>query len=190
MVVDFLCRSEFHALLNEIDQSLANEMCRSPCPNCGGRLHASNYPRCPHGVPTQFRDQYEQRLSFSCADCRKRITPPSVKFFGRYWHVAPMLILISALQLGINDRRIEQVKRHFGVTVRASTWKRWRLWWQATFPTTLFWKQEKGRVSIPSEQELRLPRVLFTMHKKTLPDSIVSLLKFLSPMTSGSLRAI
>ena len=190
MFSNFLSTSEFHALLNDIDKSVASEICQSNCPDCGGKLHSSNYPRNPHGVPAQFRDQYEQRLSFSCADCRKRITPPSVRFFGRYWHVAPILVLISALQLGLTKRRMDQIKQHFGINVSSSTWRRWRLWWQDTFPMSSFWKQEKGRVSLAPEQEQSIPYVLLAMFNNTLNESLVKLLKFLSPITSGSLRAI
>lgn len=190
MSYKFLLKTSFHELLTEIDQDLAIKCQKAGCPHCGGQLHQAAYPRSPHGVFKDFREYYQSRFSFCCANCRKRTSPETVRFFGRYWHVAPVLILISALSLGINDRRLKQIKIHLGVTVSESTWKRWRKWWGSVFCTTPFWQQSKGLLSNFDEEACFLPRDLLILFKESLDKKMVRLLKFLSPLTAGGVRAI
>lgn len=180
--------SSFHRVLVAIDLELAEAIRKKGCP-CGGRLHLSNYPRNPLGIPAQWRTDYDTRLSFCCDDCRKRITQPSVRFFGRRWYPAPLLILISFLVVSINDYRLGQIKRHFGISVSESTWKRWRRWWRDSFTETRFWKQARG--SIPaSTRTTTLPRRLVNAFQGLLDKKIILLLEFLSPITAGDLRAV
>lgn len=187
----FLLNASFHSLLERIDHDIANEISTSPCGFCGGALHVANYPRSPHGVPAKFRSQYESRLSFSCADCRKRTTPPTVRFFGRYWYVSSVLILVSALRHGASKRRISQLKAHFGIHVPKSTWMRWRRWWREVFETTPFW--HKNRALMPAllqRHSLFLPRELWLFFPGSFDKKMHSLLSFLAPLTAGPLRAI
>ena len=97
----FIFSASFHSLLIAIDRELS-ELTRQQGCSCGGRLHQSNYPRSPFGLPAEFRSFYDERFSSCCHDCRKRTTSPSVRFFGRRWYPAPLLLLISALMLSIN----------------------------------------------------------------------------------------
>jgi len=186
----FLFNASFHLLLNSIDQELATEIQKKGCPCCGKKLHQANYPRSPVGILSDLRKYYDERLSFCCDTCRKRITPQSVRFFGRHWHPAPFLILISALMLGINERRLLQVKRHFGIVVSESTWKRWRRWWRELFITTSFWRKEKGLVPSAIETNKIFPRALLNIFQGVLEERILYLLRFLLPLTSGALRAV
>jgi len=134
----------FHSLLIKLDQELATGVVQKGCCHCGGQLHRSDYPRSPLGLPAQVRDSYESRMSWCCGNCRKRTTPASVRFFGRRWYPGPLLVLISSLTLGINERRCRQLKHHFGVMVSQTTWKRWRRWWQAEFIKPLSGSNPKG----------------------------------------------
>ena len=186
----FLFNATFHFLLKKMDEELAREVCQEGCFYCGSQLDPASYPRSPMGLPSQFRDQYDERLSFCCKRCRKRTTPPSVRFFGRRWFPAPIFILISVLALGINERRLSQVKHHFGMVVSESTWKRWRRWWRKSFGQTLFWQQAKGLIPTVQETHLSFPRALFRVFKGALAEKIPLLLRFLSPLTGGVLRAV
>ncbi len=179
--------SSFHYLLSSIDKELSKKLQQNGCQDCKGPLHQSDYPRSPVGVPSSIREYYEQRFSYCCGDCRKRHTPASVRFFGRRWFPMPFLILISVLQCGINDWRLEQVKRHFGIRVSESTWKRWRRWWREIFPGTLFWQQAKGHCFLPHEP---VPRVLLNLFKGSIEQKIIHLLQFLAPITAKPLRAV
>lgn len=184
----FIFSASFHLLLVEIDRELSQLVQKQGCP-CGGRLDQSNYPRSPMGVPSAFRPSYDERFSFCCNDCRKRITPASVRFFGRRWYPAPLLILISTLMLSINEYRLTQIKRHFGITVTESTWKRWRRWWRDVFTATPFWKQARG--SIPEyPQRAILPRGILCVFQGGIDQKIILFLRFLSPITAGFLRAV
>jgi hypothetical protein len=190
MLLNFLHKANFHLLLNDIDQEIARKTLKMNCPYCSGTLHQANYPRSPMGIPPKFRDAYDERLSFCCDTCRKRTTPPSVKFFGRRWYPAPMLMLICLLSLGINERRLSQMKRHLGLTVSESTWKRWRRWWRESFIVTDFWRKEKGLVMSLLEETISFPRALLKLFLGTFMDKLCFLLRFLSPLTGGFLRAV
>ena len=184
----FLLSSTFHTLLIAIDREFAEATRKQGC-SCGGKLHQSNYPRSPFGLPFEFRSAYEERFSFCCSDCRKRTTSPSVRFFGRRWYPAPLLLLISALMMSVNEHRLAQIKRHFGITVSESTWKRWRRWWRIAFNKTRFWKQARG--SIPeSKKSVTIVRRMLQAFKGLIDNKLILLLKFLAPITAGNLRAV
>jgi hypothetical protein len=185
----FLYNATFHSFLNSIDQELANKVQQQSCSHCGGKLHQADYPRSPMGIFPEFRDNYDNRFSFCCDTCRKRTTSSSVRFFGRRWYPAPLLVLISALTLGINKRRRAQIKQHFGIVVSEKTWKRWRRWWQESFTRTSFFQQVKGLIP-PSLILGPLPRTLLTAFEGTLEAKMRALLRFLSPITAGGLRAV
>lgn len=190
MSYNFLGNANFHFLLNSIDQDLANQRQLQGCFECGHKLHQANYPRSPVGILARFRNHYDERLSFCCDTCRKRITPPSVKFFGRRWYPAPLFILISALMRGITEYLLAQVKQHFGIAVSESTWKRWRRWWREKFTATTFWKQAKGLIPQVFEINRPFPRALLAVFQGTLEAKMCFLLKFLSPLTCHILQAI
>lgn len=191
MYQNFLFSASFHLLLNTIDQDLANKTIQQGCPYCGGILHLATYPRSPFGLPAQFRNYYDSRLSFCCSECRRRTTTQSVRFFGRRWFPAPLVVLISVLMLGVTKRRCTQVKRHLGISISESTWRRWRRWWHHSFKTTPFWEQAKGLLP-PTPQLLQgyCPRVLLDTFQGMLKAKIFLLLKFLAPLTAGVLRAV
>jgi hypothetical protein len=184
----FALNSTFHRLLVAIDFDLAETTRQNGC-SCGGALHLSNYPRSPLGLAAQFRSDYDIRFSFCCGDCRKRTTPPSVRFFGRRRYPAPLLLLISALMVSINDHRLTQIKRHFGISVTESTWKRWRRWWRDAFAQTRFWKKARGLIPEPKKMHY-LPRRILNGFQGLLVKKIILLLQFLSPIIAGLLRAV
>ena len=190
MSQNFLVNAPFHLLLTTIDQELADDTLKRGCPYCKGKLHRADYPRSPLGMPSAFRHLYDERLSFCCDTCRKRTTPESVRFFGRRWYPAPLFILISLLTLSINERRLAQVKKHFGFIASESTWKRWRRWWRGSFWASLFWQGAKGLVPPVLESHPSLPRTLLRVFKGTVEEKIGFLLRFLAPLTGGVLRAV
>ena len=71
---------ELHQLLEKVDADLAQEACEKGCLHCQGKLHRADYDRKPRGGP-----QWDRRYSFCCAeeDCRRRLTPESMRFLGR-----------------------------------------------------------------------------------------------------------
>lgn len=189
MLHKFLENTSFHILLTRIDDTLAEEVQQKGCPYCGGKLHYSDYPRSPFGVSAAFRDYYQSRRSFCCAQCRKRTTSPSVRFFGRRWYYAPFFILINALIGKASARRLVGIQRYLGLTISKRTWRRWRKWWHEYFPTTSFWKKMKGLISIHAING-PFPRTLLSPEVKGLEEKVTTLLQFLAPITAGALRAV
>jgi hypothetical protein len=185
----FFGNASLHALLFALDQELAGSCRQSGCWFCGCRLHASNYPRKARGVPPPFQDCYAERLSFTCAECRRRCTPPSVRFFGRVRFVAAAAILIAALTRGPSERRCRQLERCFGLRLSISTWTRWRRWWRERFKATRFWMQARGQFAEPAALG-RLPAGLLGAFEGFLGSRLLATLRFLSPLTGGDLRAV
>ena len=91
--------ARFWSFLLTVDQDLAEETRKKACP-CGGRLHSANYLRKPRGTPVRLPEQECLRFSFCCDrdGCRKRATPPSVRFLGRKVYLGAIVILISAMR--------------------------------------------------------------------------------------------
>ncbi len=186
----FLSNSSFHQILNAIDQKLAEQSKEKGCLSCGSQLHKANYPRSPAGLSAPFREYYDERLSFCCVKCRKRMTPPSVRFFGRRWFVGPVFILICILRLGINDRRLMQVRKYFGITMSQLTWRRWRRWWLESFPETSFWQRVTGIVPLcVMESKQSFPRALFNQFSGVFEQKITCSLRFFSSAPGSVLRA-
>ena len=89
-------------------------------------MHSARYRRKPRGGPRGLSTQYDQRLSFCCAaeGCRKRTTPPSVRFLGRKVYLGAVVVLVSALRQGPSPTRVGVLHDLFGVGER--TLRRWR----------------------------------------------------------------
>jgi len=185
----FVCNASLHEALFALDLELAHSCRQSGCWFCGSRLYVSNYPRKPRGVPPPFQDYYAERLSFTCANCNRRCTPPSVRFFGRLRFVAGLPILIASLIRGPSERRCRQLGRCLGVRLSVSTWQRWRRWWRERFKVTRFWMQARGYFAQP-EKLGRLPAGLLGAFPGRLGDRLPATLRFLWPLTGGDLRAV
>ena len=179
----------FHALFVYIDDELAENTRSEACPGCGGPLYQANYPRSPLGLPASCREYYDSRRSLCCGDCRKRITTPSVRFFGRRRFPAVIMLLISAFMCSGSRRRYHQVKRYFGINISLRTWVRWRRWWQECFIGTAFWKQAKALMPQTDLGGL-FPRQLILIYPDLLSERLVKALQFLAPLTAGVYRAV
>jgi len=173
-------------LLLQIDRDIAAGVQARGCPCCGGRLDVSDYPRKPRGALVELPEEYRQRLSFSCAreGCRKRATPPSVRFLGQKVFLGAVVVLVSALRQGPSpsaSRRLEElfeVSRH--------TIARWQGFWQETFPATAFWKTVKDRFASLAHLPLPLRLVRAFGPLEHDPSPFSRLLRFLSPISTRS----
>ena len=133
MIAHELHRSgSFWAFLLSIDKDLA-ECARQKGCSCGGRLHCANYPRAPRGGPDHLPEEYRCRFSFCCDrdGCRRRMTPPSVRFLGRKVYLGAMVILISAMRQGPTPRRVRELSTLFGAD--GATIARWQAFCATTF---------------------------------------------------------
>ena len=117
------------------------------------------------------------------------MTPPSVRFFGRYRFPSMILVLLSLLKRKITEKTHNQVKRHFGITVSQQTRRRWYRWWQECFVKTLFWKEKRSLVPTRCLDN-HYPRILLAAFSGSFSDRLVLALEFLSPLTAGIQRAV
>lgn len=142
--------ASFWTFLFSIDQDLAKSVRQKACP-CGGRLHSANSPRKPRGGGDHLPQEYGSRLSFCCDrdGCRKRVTPPSVRFLGRKVYLGAVVVLVAAMRHGPSPRRVRELSRLFGADRR--TIARWQVFWREQFPKTAFWKVARGRFVPPVE---------------------------------------
>ena len=131
----FLNDSRFYQFLLRIDEETAAEVRAGGCP-CGGVLHSARYPRKPRGIREMLDTSYQTRLSFCCAvdGCRRRRTPPSVRFLGRKVYLGVVVILITALEHGLTPRRRQWLIETLDLWPQ--TVSRWRRWWRERFPVS------------------------------------------------------
>ncbi len=178
----FLSDPNFYDLLFRLDEDLAGEVRGVGCA-CGGVLHSARYPRKPRGMRTALGEAYETRLSFCCAreGCRRRRTPPSVRFLGRRVYLGAVVVLATALCHGPSPVRLAQLHKWFRVSSR--TLNRWRKWWREVFVRTPFWQAARGRF-VPPLDTLTLPASLLKRFAGIeRPTPLVQLLRFLTPLT-------
>ncbi len=181
--------ANFWSFLFAVDQDLAETARKNGC-SCGGRLNRSNYPRKPCGISVQLAEEQRVRLSFCCdrEGCRKRVTPPSVRFLGRKVYLAAVVILISAMRQGPTPRRVRELSQRFDVDRR--TIARWQVFWREHFPQTPFWKIAGARLT-PVVKIVSLPYSLVDAFLRRHPPDVgwTRLLRFLSPITiTGGLK--
>jgi hypothetical protein len=180
----------FWSFLLSVDTDLAECARRQGC-SCGGRLHCANYPRAPRGGPGDLPDEYRYRFSFCCDrdGCRKRVTPPSVRFLGRRVYLGAVVILISAMRQGPTPQRVRELSRIFDVD--AATIARWQTFWRDHVPRTPFWKLARARlVAVVEIVALPLSLVAAFGRGNDPYQDWVRLLRFLSPLTIPSCPSI
>ncbi len=112
----------FHIHLYDLDVETAKAVQQAGCPYCHGTLHQSNYPRTGFGLALLIAYLYTLRFSFCCADCRRRTTPSSVRFFGRRRYAASIFILLcSTRHLNPNEKNCAWLAKQLGCHLSLST---------------------------------------------------------------------
>jgi hypothetical protein len=172
----------FEALL-AIDREVATTAQAEGCGRCAGRLHHSDYPRKPRGGPATLPAAYDSRVSFCCACCRKRRTPPSVRFLGRRVYLGAVVVLACVLRQGPTPWRVTRLRALLGVS--ADTLARWHRWWRDAFVRTAFWRGARGRFA-RAVDAADLPRDLLARFGSESRTPVIALLRFLSPLTTPS----
>ncbi len=179
------CRShlvdqKLFQLAEKIDIDLTEEARSKGCLLCGGTLHRSDYDRKPRGGP-----QWDIRFSLCCAKegCRKRHTPPSVRFMGRRVYAGLVVVLVSAMIHGLTPERVKSLREALGIDRR--TLERWRQWWLVTFLGSSFWREARARF-MPALCRKTMPLSLCQSFEVERRDRLLDLLKFLAPLTTPS----
>jgi hypothetical protein len=176
--------ASFWRFLFSIDRDVAEEKRKQPC-SCGGHLHRANYPRKPRGVD-DLPEHCRYRFSFCCErdGCRKRVTPPSVRFLGPKVYLGAVVVLVAAMRQGPSPRRVRELSRLFGADRR--TIARWRVFWNEQFPQTPFWKRARARFA-PVVEVATLPLSLLNafLGRGDPARDWEQLLRFLAPITTA-----
>lgn len=177
--------ARLYAFLHEIDCDLAEQARGGGCPDCEGRMHSARYRRKPRGASIALGEEYDWRLSFCCAreGCRRRLTPPSVRFLGRKVYLGAVIVLASAMRHGVNAWRAGRLSEIFGIGTK--TLARWRKWWREVFVVTRFWKAARAQFARPVT-EAEVPASLVERFSGEERDRLVATLRFLSPLTTSS----
>lgn len=175
----------FQALLT-VDGELAADVRKGGCP-CGGVLHAANYARKPRGGPEVAAGDpaYDLRFSYCCdrEGCRRRRTPPSVRFLGRRVYLGAVVVLLTAMFHGLTSRRVHQIQQV--VDVSARTLARWRRWWRETFTGSRFWKGDRARFAPPVDEPTLPLSILDRFGGAESHDALVGTLRFILPITTS-----
>ncbi len=180
-----LADAKFHEQLLVFDRDIAASARAARCCHCGGALHSAPYDRKPRGVPAGVSGAYRQRFSFCCAvdGCRTRATPPSLRFLGRHVYLATVVTLISAMQLGITPSRLARLSVIPGLDRR--TLARWGVWWRSSFTDSPFAPVAMAAMAPPIDIAA-LPVSLLERFAGDLERRLLSLLRFLGPLTGGA----
>lgn len=176
---------KFLAFLAEVDADLANATRASGCPVCGGVLDSARFPRKPRAVG-ELGDDYARRISFCCRaeGCRRRQTPPSVRFLGRKVYIAAVVVLAAAMQHGPTARRIAELEAMLGIGRR--TLARWRVWWREIFATSPSWCARRALVAAPAIERTTFPLSLLERFDGDEHARVVGLLRFVAPVIAES----
>lgn len=182
-----LADARFHHLLLHCDRDLAAAARAKRCAVCGGRLDSSPFRRKPRGRLVACDEAHDWRFSLCCAmgECRKRITPASLRFLGRKVYLGAVVVLVTAMLHGLTETRLHRLRDLVGVSRR--TVARWRVWWLATFTAGRFWTVASAAVMPPADPS-RLPASLLERFAGGLEDRLLALLRFLGPITGGEDR--
>ena len=174
---------EFHESLWRIDVRLAEQSRGRGCQRrgCGGRLHQANFPRKVRGVSVGG-GQFDKRLGLCCGRCRRRVLPPTVRFFGRssYAFVAVLVATATALLGAVAT----------GAMLVGAAWftvSRWLHFLQCGLAAHPEWQATRGR--LPAELSLhRMPLALVEVFgSNQSPHTWLAALKWISPITTTPL---
>ncbi|MGH7015387.1 MAG: hypothetical protein ACREEL_14775 [Stellaceae bacterium] len=182
-IEDILRDTRFYELLLGFDREIADAAHAVPCRECGAKLHWGCFGRKPRGVPAGLGPEHLRRFSLCCAadGCRTRETPSSVRFLSRKVFLGAMVVLISAMQSGLNPARMKRLQELVGVSRR--TVVRWRDWWHSVFTASPFWRVH-GALA-PSARTADLPASLLQSFDGAGERQLILLLRFLAPITTG-----
>ena len=178
-----LLDGKFRAFLERIDEELAQETRAGRCRRCRGVLHRNRFPRKPRGGPRDCAEAFRYRLSFRCAICNKRHTPPSVRFLEHRVYLAATVVLASALRAGLTEWRVNQLTEW--IRVPRQTLERWRVWWQQAFVDSAFFVTARGQFMPPLEEAAPPASLLRRIDGADLLSHLVAALRFLAPLSQG-----
>lgn len=126
-------------------------------------------------------ETWSRRVSLCCAreGCRRRSTPPSVRFLGRRVYAEVVVVVASLVALATDQARA--LCTASGVPAR--TVRRWRSWWQSAFLASALWRECQARM-VPAPEAAELPGSLLSRFAPST--ALRDLARLLAPLTTAS----
>jgi len=124
------------------------------------------------------------RFSLCCGreGCRKRSTPPSVRFLGRRVYLGAVVIVASLVAHALGAARAIRA----ATAIPPRTTRRWLGWWRGPFLHTEVFVAIRARlVSVDIDE---LPRSIVDRFPGSMADQVRAMLQLLAPITTGSVR--
>jgi hypothetical protein len=183
MLDDLDLGGEFFRLLVRLDEAVMRQVCAGGCRWCEGPLHRSDFDRKPRGALIALAGEaFVRRFSLCCGreGCRKRATPPSVRFLGRRVYLGAVVIVASMVALAL--RGAKEIRRQTGVPAR--TTRRWLGWWQGAFLETEVFVTLCVRLI--GVEVGRVPASIVGRLGGTWTERVRSMLGWLLPLTTGT----
>ena len=180
---ELLSDEKFSVILFEVDEGISSGERERGCSRCSGRLHRADYPRKARGLADAVMARFDRRFSFCCARCRKRQTPPSVRFLGRRVYAAVAVLIGALIALAA---ALAEAARVTGARVR--TLARWLGFFQGELLASRFWHSAQGAFS-PPPAALGMPASLLERFAFDDPrERLLGVLKFVTPITVSGWR--
>ncbi len=145
MYTEIVADASFLQVLLQIDRRLLEVAKKCGCAHCSSTLHISHYPRKIRGLSVDADPVFAVRFSLCCGHCRRRHTPPSVRFMGRRVY-AFVAVIVACVQACIAAASVRSVRR-------------WRRWWTERLPCLAVWKHVQSRF-VPGIDVEQLPKAL------------------------------
>lgn len=182
MVHEFVADAKLCARLLEIDEALAADVQSRRCPHCASRLDRGDFPRKPRGGAVGAAGEiFDRRISLCCSaeGCRRRQTPPSVRFLGRRVYLGIVVLLASVIATASPS-----APATIGVPVR--TVRRWLTWWRVTLISGAAFAVAAARFA-PALDAARLPvSLLERFVMGSVHDRVVAAIRWLSPWSCAA----
>lgn len=175
---------EFFARLRAIDEAIVAAVAAGGCRFCQGPLHRGDYPRKPRGgLIAGAVESHVRRLSLCCGreGCRRRETPPSVRFLGRRVYAGAVVIVASVIALAVLSAAA--LRRTTGIPPRTA--RRWLGWWHGPFCETHVFAEMSARL-VPAVARASLPTSLLERLTGEPVTRLVRLLGSLAPISTTS----
>lgn len=173
----------FYNSLLALDRLIAEQVQQSRCQLCYGNLHQSHYLRKPRGVPDGVHSDYSIRFSFCCGTegCRKRFTPPSMRFLSRKVYSITVIFLVFMLKSKTDELKVDELNLLLGTSLSVETVRRWRNFWVREVSQSRTWKREAFSHVMAQE----LPGSLLDVFEQDFNTSLKRALQWILPLTAG-----
>jgi hypothetical protein len=176
---------EFFVILEQADARTVERAVAEGCAVCGGPLHHADFARKPRGaLIAPEGEELMKCFSLCCGreGCRKRLTPPSLRFLGRRVYLGVVVIVASLVAQALGTART--IRQKTGVPGR--TIRRWLAWWGGAFIATEVFVAIRAR--LVGVDESRVPASIIERLPGSPEQQVRAMLDVLWPLTAGSLR--